>query len=331
VALFVCAGLAIIPLAGLMGKATEALAAHVGQGIGGLLNATFGNAAELIIALMALQKGLISVVKASVTGSIIGNLLLVLGMSMLAGGARHPVQQFNRTAVRSGMSSLALAAVGLFIPTVFHLTAATRPGGRDPVIEQRLSLAIAGILFATYVCSLAFSLKTHRQFFATKKDQAEPLEWRKYRPIVVLVAATVLVAWLSEFLVASVEAARKALGFSEIFIGVIVVAIIGNAAEHSSAVMMAVRDKMDLSLGIAVGSSQQVALFVAPVLVFASYAFGAPMTLEFTVPEVVAVITAVYILAQISGDGESNWLEGAQLIGLYLVLAVLFYFLPAER
>ena len=330
VTLFVCAGLAIIPLAGLMGKATEALAAHVGEGVGGLLNATFGNAAELIIALMALRQGLVEVVKASITGSIIGNLLLVLGASLLAGGWRHSVQRFNQTAVRSVTSSLSVAAFGLLTPTVFHVTAA-RAGGFHHVVEQRLSLAIAAILFVTYVCSLVFALKTHQHLFAGEGSEPHGAEWSRGRAIAVLCGATALVAWMSEFLVGSVEAARQALGFTEVFVGVIVVAIIGNAAEHSTAVLMAYRNKMDLALGIAAGSSQQVALFVAPVLVFASYAFGAPMTLEFSVPEVVAVIGSVYLVGIISGDGESNWLEGAQLIGLYLVLTMLFYYLPVAH
>lgn len=328
--LFIFAGLAIIPLAGLMGKATESLAVHLGEGVGGLLNATFGNAAELIIALMALRQGLVEVVKASITGSIIGNLLLVLGASMLAGGLRHPVQHFNATAVRSVTSSLGLAAVGLLTPTVFHLSA-TQLGGWHPLVEDRLSLAIAAILLITYFCSLLFALKTHQHLFAGTAAPPHGAEWSRRRATVVLVVATIFVAWMSEFLVGSIEAARAALGFSEVFVGVIVVAVIGNAAEHSTAVLVAYRNKMDLSLGIAVGSSQQVALFVAPVLVFASYAFGQPMTLEFSVPEVVAVITAVYLVALISGDGESNWLEGAQLIGLYLVLAMLFYYLPVQH
>lgn len=328
--LFVFAGLAIIPLAGLMGKATESLAVHLGEGIGGLLNATFGNAAELIIALMALHEGLVSVVKASITGSIIGNLLLVLGLSMIAGGVKHPIQRFNKAGVGSITSSLGLAAVGLLIPTVFHRSA-DAVGGWTPLTDQRLSLMIAGILFVTYVCSLVFALKTHRELFSGEHSSPHGAEWSRGRATLVLVVATVFVAWMSELLVGSVESARQSLGFTEVFVGVIVVAVIGNAAEHSTAILMAMRNKMDLSLGIAIGSSQQVALFVAPVLVFASYAFGNPMTLEFTIPEVVAVIASVYLVAHISADGESNWLEGVQLIGLYLVLAMLFYYLPASH
>lgn len=330
---FICAGLAIIPLAGIMGKATDALAAHFGQGIGGLLNASFGNAAELIIALMALRRGLVHVVKASITGSIIGNLLLVLGLSLLVGGVSRPLQKFNKTAVRSLMSSLALAAVGLLTPTIFHITADNRPAGWDLKTERGLSVAIAAILFVTYLCSLFFSLKTHVNLFSggDEDESSDEPKWSKTYSMAMLGGATVLVAWMSELLVGSVEAARQAFGFTEVFVGVIIVAIVGNAAEHSTAMLMAHRNKMDLALGIAIGSSQQVALFVAPILVFASYAFGRPITLEFSLPEVVAVLAAVYVVAEISGDGESNWLEGAQLVSVYLILVVLFYCLPEAR
>jgi Ca2+:H+ antiporter len=332
-ALFICSGLAIIPLAGLMGRATEHLAARFGEGVGGLLNATFGNAAELIIALMALHKGLIGVVKASLTGSIIGNLLFVLGASALAGGIRFPEQKFNRTAVQSSTTSLMLAAVGLLIPTVFHDAAAMRPGGWSLITEQRLSLAIAVVLFVTYLFTLVFSLLTHKRLFtgsgATADDHEGEEVWSRTKSTLVLIVATALVAWFSEFLVGTVEAARTKLGVSETFIGIIVVAIIGNAAEHWTAVWVATKNKMDLSLNIAIGSSLQIALFVAPVLVFVSFAFGHPMDLEFTIPEIVAVIVSVFVVAQISNDGESNWLEGVQLLTVYVILGILFYFLPA--
>lgn len=332
-ALFICSGLAVIPLAGIMGRATEQLAEHWGQGVGGLLNAAFGNAAELIIALIALQKGLIGVVKASITGSIIGNILLVLGAAIAAGGFRHRQQRFSRRAVQASTASLLLASIGLLIPAVFHHTAAA--GGKwTPALEQRLSFGIALVLFASYLCTLAFSLVTHKDVFTAVEGQAaaahaEP-KWSKRKAFLVLLAATIFVAWFSEFLVGSVEAARVQLGVTETFIGIIVVAVIGNAAEHSTAVWMAVKDKMDLSLGIAVGSSLQIALFVAPVLVFVSWCLGHPMDLEFTIPEVVAVIVAVLIVTEISRDGETNWLEGVQLLSVYLILAILFYFLPAH-
>jgi Ca2+:H+ antiporter len=334
-ALFICSGLAIVPLAGIMGRATEHLAERMGQGIGGLLNATFGNAAELIIALVALHKGLIGVVKASITGSIIGNILLVLGASVLAGGMKHREQRFNRTAIQSSNTSLVLAAIGLLIPSMFHFVAAAQPGGWTPVLEQKLSLAIAVVLFVTYIFSLVFSLLTHRQLFAgAEHSSSDPADhsavWSRRKAVLVLLVATVFVAWFSELLVGTVEAARSKLGVTETFIGVIVVAIVGNAAEHSTAVWMAMKNKMDLSLNIAIGSSLQIALFVAPVLVFVSFLMGKPMDLEFTIPEVVAVIVAVHIVSEISNDGETNWLEGVQLLSVYVILAILFYFLPGH-
>jgi Ca2+:H+ antiporter len=345
-ALFICSGLAIIPLAGIMGRATEHLAEHLGQGIGGLLNATFGNAAELIIALMALNKGLIGVVKASITGSIIGNILLVLGASLAAGGFKYREQRFNRTATQTSTTSLFLAAIGLLVPTIFHYSAAAHNAWK-PVVAEKLSLGIAGVLFITYICTLVFSLVTHKDLLSAAPEsspvkgtaaraasgEAHPAqpEWSKGKSILVLLVATLFVAWLSEFLVSSVESARAQLGVTEVFIGVIVVAIIGNAAEHSTAVWMAIKDKMDLSLGIAIGSSLQIALFVAPVLVFTSWFLGHPMDLEFTIPEVAAVIIAVFIVSEISKDGRTNWLEGVQLLSVYLILAILFYFLPGPH
>lgn len=329
--LFLVSGLAIIPLAGWMGRATEQLAARTGEGVGGLLNATFGNAAELIIALAALSKGLIGVVKASITGSIIGNILLVLGASFLAGGMKFPTQTFNRTAARGAAASLSLAAIALIIPTVFHLSAGRSIAGWSPQAEQRLSLAIAAVLFVTYLCWLGFSLLTHRRLFAgAGHDPAadDGAVWPVAKSVGILAAATVLVACMSEFLVGSVEAARARLGLTEVFVGVIIVATIGNAAEHATAVVAAWKNKLDLSLGVAVGSSLQIALFVTPVLVFASYHFAQPMNLEFSLPEIAAVALAVWIVGLISGDGECNWFEGFQLISVYVIIAILFYFLP---
>lgn len=345
--LFIVSCLAIIPLAGWMGKATEHLAEHLGQGVGGLLNATFGNAAELIIALFALSKGLTGVVKASITGSIIGNILLVLGLSFVAGGVKYKNQIFNRTAASVSATALTLAGIALVIPTIFHQVAAQTPvelGGWTPAKEQTLSLAIAVVLIVTYAFTLFFSLVTHKNLFVGEamqgapeevgkelevaEDEAHTAHWSKGKAILVLLIATAFVALISEFLVGAVEAARETLGLTEVFVGVIVVAIIGNAAEHSSAILMAMRNKMDLSLGIALGSSLQIALFVAPVLIFASYLFGQPMNLEFTVPEVIAVIASIIIVEQISGDGESSWIEGVQLLSVYAILAILFYFLP---
>ncbi len=327
-ALFFCSSLGIIPLAKWIGCATEALAARVGAGIGGLLNATFGNAAELIIGLLALGHGLTGVVKASITGSIIGNILLVFGLSVLSGGLKHREQHFNRTAARTSAVSLTLAAIALVIPSIFHVAARNRPEGWSPHLEQRLSLAIAVVLFLTYICVLIFTLKTHRQLFAGAVGSDDAPAWSRRRATVILLVSTALVAWLSEFLVGSINAARSAVGLTELFVGVVIVAIVGNAAEHSSAVVAALKNKMDLSIGIANGSSLQIALLVAPVLVFVSYAFGQPMDLEFSLPEIVAVVAAVYILFQISGDGETSWIEGVQLLSVYVVLAILFFYLP---
>ncbi|MHB8519996.1 MAG: calcium/proton exchanger [Limisphaerales bacterium] len=332
--LFIITGLAIIPLAGWMGQATGHLSARAGPGIGGLLNATFGNAAELIIALMALSKGLIGVVKASITGSIIGNILLVVGASMLAAGMRFNRQTFNKTGARIAATSLSLAAIGLIIPTIFHLSADRQPGGWSPQAERSLSLAIAVVLFVTYVFWLFFSLITHKELFAGPvsdpggRDAKVDTSWSIAKAITMLAGATTLVAFMSELLVSSVESARESLGLTEMFVGVIIVAIIGNAAEHSTAVLAALKDKMDLSLGIAIGSSLQIALFVTPVLVFASYLLGRPMSLEFSLPEIAAVALAVWIVAGISGDGECNWLEGVQLLSVYLIIGILFFFLP---
>jgi len=329
-ALFVCSAIAIIPVAGWIGRATEELAARVGEGLGGLLNATFGNAAELIIAGIALSKGLTSVVKASIAGSTIGNILLVLGLSVLLGGLKHKEQRFNKIGARTAVISLSLAAIALVIPTVFHLAASGSPGGWSPTVERQLSLGISVVLFITYFCVLAFALKTHKHFFVGAEEELEEKaeRWTKSKAVVVLMIATVVVALLSEFLVGTIESVRASIGVTEVFVGIIVVAIVGNAAEHSTAVVMALKNKMDLSVGIAIGSSLQIALFVAPLLIFLSYCFGRPMDLEFSLPEVFAVVASVYILFQISGDGETNWIEGVQLLSVYLILGILFFYLP---
>jgi len=323
--IFLCSCLAIIPLAGIMGQATEKLAERAGAGIGGLLNATFGNAAELIIAIVAMNRGLYSVVKASLTGSIIGNILVVLGVSVLAGGLKYSRQKFNATAASMGATLMALSTIGLVIPDVYHLV----EGARARIHEQDMSLLIALVLIVTYGLSLIFSLKTHKYLYVGPSDEADqPKEQIGIaRPVLVLLAATAGVAIMSEFLVGAVEATAKTLGMSDIFVGVIIVAVIGNAAEHSTAVMVAMKNKMELALNIAIGSSIQIALFVAPVLVFLSYAFGRPMDLLFTNLEVLAVGVAVWVLSLVCNDGESNWMEGVQLLAVYLILAVAFYFL----
>ncbi len=331
IAIFAASGIAIIPLAGWMGRATEHLAEKMGEGMGGLLNATFGNAAELIIALMALRKGLFDVVKASITGSIIGNILLVLGLSILLGGLKFPKQEFNRTAAMLGSTMLGLSAIALIMPAVFHIIVAGKPNVR----EQDLSLEIAIVLIITYVLSLIFTLRTHSHLYSGGVDVKAGHEetgthgWTKQRSIVTLLVATTLVAVMSEFLVGAVEETSEKLGLTEVFVGVIVVAIIGNAAEHSTAVLVALKNKMDLSLNIAIGSSMQIALFVAPVLVFASYLFGTPMNLLFTSLEVITIGVSVAIVALIAQDGESNWMEGVLLLAVYAILGITFFFLPA--
>ncbi len=326
--IFTTSALAIIPLAGLMGEATEKLSHHVGAGIGGLLNASLGNAAELIIALMALREGLHDVVKASITGSILGNILLVLGVSMVAGGLRYERQRFNQTAAGMGASLLLLAAVALIVPALFHLTAADQ----GVVVEEKLSFDIAVVMFGIYVLSLIFSLKTHRHLYlgenpSSTADDDRP--WSKRAAMIVLALATIATGVMSEILVGALEPAAESLGMTRIFVGVILVALVGNAAEHSTAVLVARKNHMDLALNIAVGSSLQIAMFVAPVLVFASYLFGAPLSLIFTPFEVVAVTLSVLIVGFVAMDGESHWMEGIMLVGVYLILAMAFFFLPA--
>lgn len=321
---FFTAALAIIPLAAWMGRATEGLAGHVGEGIGGLLNATFGNAAEMILAIVALRAGLLTVVKASIAGSIIGNALLVLGAAVLAGGVRYRVQTFNRQAAGTASTLLFLSSVGLLVPAVFDFI--TRH--QAVIAERTLSLEISIVLFATYVLSLLFSLRTHRHYYNSRHAGEEGVPWSVRRSLLVLAGATALTAWVSEALVASVEEAGRVLGFSEVFVGVIVVAIIGNAAEHSTAVLLALKNRLDGALQIATGSSIQVALFVAPCLVFLSYPMGRPLDLLFTPLEVVAVALSANVVALVAADGESNWLEGVQLLAVYVILAMAFYFLP---
>jgi Ca2+:H+ antiporter len=329
---FISAGLGIIPLAGLLGKATERLATASGEGVGALLNATFGNAAELIISLAAIRAGLYDVVKASITGSIIGNILLVMGGAFLAGGMKHRIQRFNATAARAQATTLTLAAVGLIMPAMYHYAGGNHPGGR----EADLSMEIACVLLATYFLTLLFSLRTHRDLFKGKKGEGEPSEepagrhWTVPQTLAMMLGATLLIAWLSDVLVGSVEDAARSLGMTSIFVGVIVVAIIGNAAEHSMAILQARKNRMDLSYGIAIGSSIQIALLVAPLLVFASRVLGPlPMNLVFTPFEVVAITLAILIIEQTASDGESNWLEGVQLLSVYCILCLVFYFLPA--
>lgn len=324
---FIAACIAIIPIAGWMGRATEHLAARTGEGVGGLLNATFGNAAELVIALVALSLGKHEVVKASITGSIIGNILLVMGAAMVAGGARHRIQTFSGTGARSYASMLLLAAAGLVAPAVFHHL------GGNLSAERDLSLEISAVLMLTYIASLLFTLKTHRSLFqgggGHGADESHATPWSMRRAVAVLAGATALIAVVAEWMVGSVEQAAHQLGMSNVFVGVIVVAIVGNAAEHSTALVVALKNRMELAVGIALGSSIQIALFVAPVLVFASYLIGpGPLDLVFSPAEVIAIVLAVLVAEQVVADGESHWLEGVQLLSVYAILALLFYWLP---
>ncbi|AFZ03340.1 calcium/proton exchanger [Calothrix sp. PCC 6303] len=328
---FITAALAILPLAGWMGTATEEIAVVLGPAMGGLLNATFGNATELIIALVALRAGLVSVVKASITGSIIGNLLLVMGLSMLLGGIRYKEQTFQPIVARVNAASMNLAVIAILLPTAMNYTSQ----GIDEVTIQRLSVAVAVVLIIVYALTLVFSMKTHAYLYdvGVAETEDEDPETPQHKPNVwlwsgILLVCTLLVAVESEMLVDSLEVATSQLGLTALFTGVILVPIIGNAAEHATAVTVAMKNKMDLSVSVAVGSSMQIALFVAPVLVIAGWIFGQPMDLDFNPFELVAVTVSVLIANTISSDGKSNWLEGTLLLAAYIVLGFAFYFHP---
>lgn len=326
-AIFAASGLAILPLAAWMGRATEQLAERTGEGVGGLLNATFGNAAELIIAIAALRSGLHDVVKASLAGSIIGNILLVLGAAMAAGGTVHREQTFNAQAARAQATLLTLAAITLVLPAAFKVAAAGEPAANGLV---PLSVALSIVLLAVYVLFLAFSLKTHSDLFkgTPAADEAHEEAWSIRRSALVLAASTVFIAWMSEILVGSIEPAAHALGLGNAFVAVFVVAVLGNAAEHSTAITVALKDRMDLALSIAIGSSIQVALFVAPVLVLLSLAVGPrPMDLAFPGGLVLIVLLSVLITGQVAADGRSDWLKGALLLAVYGVLGLTVFFL----
>ncbi|MGH2819415.1 MAG: calcium/proton exchanger [Actinomycetota bacterium] len=319
--IFAVASLAILPLAGQIGHATEDLAARSGPQIGGLLNATFGNVTEMIIALFLILEGQLEIVKASITGSIIGNVLVVLGLAFLLGGWTRTEQRFSRASAGLHSASLVIAVVGLLMPVLFSFS----PEATNFRTEA-VSLGVSTVLIAVYVFSLLFSLKTHRSLFRSSFEHGHA-KWSVRRAVGVLAGATVLVALMSEFLVGALEETVARLGISELFVGLIVVPLVGNAAEHSSAVLLALRDKMDVSIEIAIGSSTQIALFVAPMLVFASLLLGEPMDLIFTGIEVAAVAFASLILGFIALDGRSNWFEGALLLAAYLIMGVSFFFL----
>jgi Ca2+:H+ antiporter len=333
---FFASALAIVPAAGMLSDATEQLAARSGAGIAGLINVTLGNAPELIIAFFALLKGLQEVVKASLVGSVLGNCLLVLGAAMVAGGAKRAKQNFDRTAAQTHAGLLVVTVTAWILPAVFVLS----KGSSLPAVgvERRsfgghiehLSLAISVMMIVLYAAGLLFSLRTHRELFApTHADDDEPDAdaWSLRRTWLTLGIAGALVGVMSEVLVGSIEHASHAIGLSPFFIGAFVVAIVGNAAEHYVAVIVAMKDKMDLAINIAIGSSAQVGLFVTPVLVILSFAFGpAPMALVFNGYEIAAMLLAVLISSTLIADGESTWFEGVQLLGVYVLLGLVFYY-----
>ena len=345
VPVFIVSCLAILPLAGLMGEATEQLAERSGPGLGGLLNATFGNAAELIIGFMALRAGETAIVKASITGSILGNLLMVLGLAMLVGGWRRQELTFNRLAAESAGGTMLLAVVALVLPAIY----AQVTEHSSPAHIESLSLDISFVLIATYAASLVFQFRTHRGLVAPaatpaagggRRDEDDddrelvdsvtggsPPAWTVTRSLVTLFVAAAAIGVVSEFLVGAVDEAGAELGLSKVFMGVIVIAVVGNAAEHSTAILVARKGQMDLALGIAMGSAMQIALFVAPVLVIAGHLIGHPMGLEFTVLEVSAVMLSVMTVSYLVLDGRTNWFEGVQLLAIYAILAMTFYFL----
>jgi Ca2+:H+ antiporter len=325
---FIFCALALVPLARLMGEATEVIAHKLGAGLGGLMNASFGNAAELIIAIAALRSGQVEVVKASLTGAVLGNLLLVLGAAVLVGGIKREKQVFNATAALSGSGMMFLALTALIIPDIFHVTR----GDAALNVMQPLSVGISLVLLVIYAASLVFSLRTHKHLYEGEDQEGEAEEalphWSPKRATVILLAATLGVIVVAEFLVHALEDAIKSFGFTHTFVGVIVIAIVGNAAEHSTAVLMAMKNKMDIAFNIAFESSKQIALFVAPVLVLLAVPLGQPLTLEFSHMEVVGMAMSVGATTLIAMDGESNWLEGVMLLGVYAILGVAFFFIP---
>ena len=321
---FLTACLGVLPLAGYMGEATEHLAHRTGPTIGGLLNATFGNAAELIIAIVALRAGLVDLVKASITGSILGNLLLILGLALVVGGANRSELRFNRTNAGVSAGMLALSVVALVFPALFH---SVHPEAAARLSELHMSEAVSVILIATYGLSLLFTLRTHRALFGGAPHPLDGPAWSLGKAVTVLALATVGVAIESELLVHAATEATEALGLSEVFLGLIVIPIIGNAAEHAAAVVLSRKGQIDLGLQIALGSSTQVALLVAPLLVFAGLLLGTDMNLVFRPFEVIALGMATVVTAIITLDGESHWFEGVQLLAVYAMVAVGAFFL----
>lgn len=324
---FLVACVGLIPLAELIGEATEALAVVTGPKIGGLLNATLGNAAELIITIVAIRAGLLDLVKASITGSILGNLLLVMGASLLFGGLRNGKQTFNRDHAATNATLLVIAVVALTVPSLFNHTL---EGELLPAFTlEEISIGVAVVMIVLYGLGLLYSLRNNDTSALTHGHSPESApHWSPRTAIIVLAVVTAAVVWLSEILVESVEPVTQAFGLSEFFLGIILIPIIGNVAEHLVAVEVAMKNQMELSLEIALGSSLQIALFVAPVLVFVSLLFGQYLNLIFNQFELLALIAAVVISALVASDGETNWLEGAQLLGVYLIFGVAFFFIP---
>jgi Ca2+:H+ antiporter len=332
--IFFSAALAIVPIAALIVRSTEQISSRTGEAVGGLLNATFGNAPELIIALAALRAGYLDMVRASIVGAILANLLLALGVAFFLGGLRHRDQKYNPAAARTYSTMMLLATVSLAVPSAFSRYFSPEGTIRE---EHLLNLGIAGVLFLAYGLYLLFSLKTHAGAFASAEghgggEHQEGKPWSMPRAIASLVGASVLAAWMSEVLVGAAEGTGKALGMSQTFIGVVFLAIVGGAAESGSAIAVARKNRMDLSLGIALGSSIQIALFVAPVLVFASYAIAPrPLELSFGRAEIGSLFIGVLTGTIVSGDGQSNWFKGVQLVTVYAIIALMFYFLPELR
>ena len=325
--LFSLSAISVVPLAGLIGDGTEGLASHTGPKMGGLINATLGNAAELIITIFAINKGLLELVKASITGSIIGNLLFVLGLSILAGGLKNGIQKFDRRHTTNNTILLSIAIVGLVTPSLFsHSTAS----GVNQKVEI-LSLCVAGVMISLYVLGIIFSLKDNKNpSVAAPIDQvALHPTWSIKKSLIVLAFATAGIVWMSEILVGSVEHVVAGSGISEFFLGIILVPIIGNVAEHLVAITVAVKNKMELSMEIAVSSSLQIALFVAPVLVFVSLLMSNPLNLVFNTFELAALVAAVIVSYFVAADGESNWLEGAALLVVYVIFGLAFFIFPS--
>jgi Ca2+:H+ antiporter len=327
--LFVVSAIALIPLAKLIGDSTEHLATHYGPTAGSLLNVTFGNAAEIIIAVVAISAGLLDLVKASITGAIIGNILLILGLSVIAGGFRYKEQSFSRENIGIQSSMLFLAIIGLAVPTILASTILSPLENQGRV--QLLSDVLAFILMIVYVLGIVFTFITHKHLF-TPPETAEDIQeshgthWSKKKSFLLLAASMAGVIVVSEILVASVETTGEELGFGQLFVGAIIVGIVGNAAEHSSAILLARKGKMELSIGIAAGSGTQIALFVVPILVFAGIAMGQPFTLVFTLLELATIFLAAIILNLIVHDGRSNWFEGVMLTAVYIIIAIAFFF-----